>query len=158
MPHPRARTSARATAPGDHDEVEVFGTVGDYWSHTQVRDWVMLHPQMTRTSFHLYCLLRSMVSEKRTTSLRRMSLDQLCYLLPGVNGKPTSLTTIKDALQVLTALGLVTNPEGRLVASTGRGGIQTTLRRYQVHDLPPESFDGWRNAWDKLTAVPRSVI
>lgn len=152
MPHPRARTSVRSTALGVHDEVEVFGTVGDFWSHTQVRDWVMLHPRMTRTAFHLYCLLRSMVSEKRSTSLRRMSLDQLCYLLPGVNGKPTSLTTVKDALQVLAALKLVTNPEGRLVASTGRGGIQTTLRRYQVHDLPPEAFDGWRNAWDKLDA------
>ncbi|MEY9968358.1 hypothetical protein ABIA33_006442 [Streptacidiphilus sp. MAP12-16] len=135
------------------DGVAFYGTVHDYWSHTQVRDWVMLHPQMTRTAYLLYCLLRSMVAEKQPGSLRRMSLDQLCWLLPGINGKPTGVSTITDALRLLAGLGLVTNPDGqRTVTSTGRGGIQNTFRRYEVHDLPPQAHRGWRNAWDKLDA------
>ncbi|MFC1405684.1 MULTISPECIES: hypothetical protein [Streptacidiphilus] len=157
MPHPPAvrRPTAPARGPastGANDALEFSGTIGDFWSHTQVRDWIMLHPQMTRTAYLLYCLLRSMVTEKRPGALRRMSLDQLCWLLPGINGKPTGLSTVKDALQVLARLGLVTNPDGRLVTSSGQNGIQTTLRRYQVHDLPPDAYDGWRNAWDKLDA------
>ncbi|MEZ0092518.1 hypothetical protein [Streptacidiphilus sp. EB129] len=159
MPHAPHHRDTRPSAPqpahagaDTGDAVEFYGTIVDYWSHTQVRDWIMLHPQMTRTAYLLYSLLRSMVTEKRPGALRRMSLDQLCWLLPGINSKPTGLSTVKDALQVLARLGLVTNPDGRLVTSTGQGGIQTTLRRYQVHDLPPDAYDGWRNAWDKLDA------
>ena len=154
MPHPSPldfpATVARRPKRQATDAVEFYGTVADHWSHTQVRDWIMLHPGLTRTAFRLYCLLRSMVSEKRPGPLRRMTLDQVCYLLPGVNGKGTSLTAVKDALRLLGSLGLVTTAEERVVASSGRGGIHSTLRRYQVNDLPPHAYDGWRNAWDKL--------
>jgi hypothetical protein len=138
------------------EELEFVGDITDYWSYTQVRDWVLLRPGMTRTALHLYLLLRAMVSEtaRRTGGgLRRMSLDQLCYLLPGVNDKPASLTMVKDALRLLDEHGLVVNPEGgRLVTSTGKGGIQNSFRKYQVNDLPPDEYVGWRNVWDKLDA------
>ncbi|MFI5635085.1 hypothetical protein ACIA8E_38220 [Streptomyces sp. NPDC051664] len=138
------------------DELEFVGDITDYWSYTQVRDWVLLKPGMSRTALHLYLLLRAMVSEsaRRTGGgLRRMSVDQLCYLLPGINDKPASPTMVKDALRLLDEHGLVVNPDGgRLVTSTGKGGIQNTFRKYQVNDLPPDTYEGWRNVWDKLDA------
>jgi hypothetical protein len=139
--------------PRSNDEVEFHGSLDDYWSYTKVRDWILLHPEIGRTALHLYVLLRSMLSEKRTTSLRRMSVDQLCWLLPGINGKPIGKRTVEEALRELDRLGLVTNPDHeRLVTSTGKNGITNTLRRYQVNDLPSEPYTGWRNAWDKLDA------
>ncbi|MFF3343203.1 hypothetical protein [Streptomyces flavidovirens] len=144
------------TVGGDETDelMEFVGDITDYWSYTQVRDWVLLKPGMTRTALHLYLLLRAMVSEtaRRTGGgLRRMSLDQLCYLLPGINDKPASPTMVKDALRLLDEHNLVVNPNGgRLVTSTGKGGIQNTFRKYQVNDLPPDSYTGWRNVWDKL--------
>ncbi|MEV7535418.1 hypothetical protein [Streptomyces hydrogenans] len=133
------------------------GDITDYWSYTQVRDWVLLMPGITRTALHLYLLLRSMVSEAARRAgggLRRMSYDQLCYLLPGTSeDKPASVTMVKDALKVLDGLGLVSNPDGgRLVTSMGKGSIQNSFRKYQVHDLPPDAYTGWRNVWDKLDA------
>ncbi|MEX2985547.1 hypothetical protein [Streptomyces sp. C36] len=136
--------------------LEFTGDITDYWSYTQVRDWILLQPDLTRTALHLYLLLRSMVSETARRvggGLRRMSLDQLCWLLPGVNGKPASPTMVKDALRLLATHDLVVNPDGgRLVTSAGKGAIQNSFRRYQVNDLPPEVYTGWRNVWDKLDA------
>ncbi|MFG2236133.1 hypothetical protein ACGFNX_40125 [Streptomyces sp. NPDC048723] len=137
------------------EDIEFVGDITDYWSYTQVRDWVLLVPGITRTALHLYLLLRAMVSEtaRRTGGgLRRMSLDQLCYLLPGINDKPASPTMVKDALRLLEEHGLVMNPDGRLVTSTGKGGIQNSFRKYQVNDLPMDTYVGWRNVWDKLDA------
>ncbi|MFI9724615.1 hypothetical protein ACIHFE_34175 [Streptomyces sp. NPDC052396] len=147
-------------SPGGSNEpeelIEFTGDITDYWSYTQVRDWILLHAELSRTALHLYLLLRSMVSEtarRMGGGLRRMSLDQLCWLLPGINGKPASPTMIKDALRVLAQWNLVTNPDGgRLVTSAGKGAIQNTYRRYQVNDLPPDAYTGWRNVWDKLDA------
>ncbi|GGY71064.1 hypothetical protein GCM10010363_60240 [Streptomyces omiyaensis] len=141
----------------DDEVIGFVGDITDYWSYTQVRDWVLLMPGITRTALHLYLLLRSMVSEAARRSgggLRRMSYDQLCYLLPGTSeDKPASATMIKDALKVLDALNLVSNPDGgRLVTSVGKGGIQNNFRKYQVHDLPLDAYTGWRNVWDKLDA------
>ncbi|ACU71803.1 hypothetical protein Caci_2894 [Catenulispora acidiphila DSM 44928] len=120
-------------------------------SYTSVRDWTMLHPELRGTPFQLYAIMRSLVIDKAGDQpSRRITLDQLCWLLPGVNGKPTSLTVVKDALRALDRLGLVTNPDSeRLVTSTGDRGIKSR-RRFQINDLPPDGFRGWRNAWDKL--------
>ncbi|MER5183965.1 hypothetical protein ABT009_37465 [Streptomyces sp. NPDC002896] len=100
-------TTAPDTMTDDaHEVLEFTGDITDYWSYTQIRDWVLLQPDMTRTALHLYLLLRSMVSEsvrRNGGALRRMPLDQLCRHLPSVNGKPASLTMIKDALRLLAA-------------------------------------------------------
>lgn len=138
---------------GTEPELEFSGSFDDYWSYTKVRDWILLRPDIGRTALHLYLLLRSMLAEKRSHSLRRMSVDQLCWLLPGINGKPIGKRTVEETLRELDRLGLVTNPDQeRLVTSTGKAGITNTLRRYQVHDLPPSQYSGWRNTWDKLDA------
>jgi hypothetical protein len=135
----------------DNQSFDLVAADGLRLSFTPIRDWTMLHPELRGTPFQLYAIMRSLVIEKGSNqSSRRLTLDHLCWLLPGVNGKPTSLTAVRDALKVLNHLGLVTNRDGeRLVASTGRGGIESR-RRFQVNDLPPEGFQGWRNAWDKL--------
>lgn len=151
-------TSPDVMNDGADEEFELIGTFNDYWTHAQVRDWVLLLPDMTRTALHLYMLLRSMVRENVRrrgggNGMRRMSVDQLCFLLPGVNKKPCSLTMVKDALKLLDELNLVVNPEDeRLVKSTGKGGIQNSFRTYQVNEIPPDAYVGWRNVWDKLDA------
>lgn len=137
----------------ERGEVLVFaGDITDYWSYTQIRDWALLLPGMTHPALRLYLLLRSMLSEKRSTGLRRMSIDQLCWLM--TDEKPVSPSAMYVYLATLDEAGLVTNPEGSetRVTSTGKGGIQNIFRTYQVNDLPPELHRGWRNAWDKLDA------
>lgn len=139
--------------PGEDTEFEFLGDITDYWSYTQVRDWVLHIPGVTPTAALLYLMLRSMITEKRPGGLRRMSIDQICYLLTPYGGKPVGESTVRNSLALLAKLGLVTNPDReRIVTSSGKGGIQNTLRRYKVSDLPPDSFVGWRNTWDKLNA------
>ncbi|MGW8730587.1 hypothetical protein ACWGNF_31675 [Streptomyces sp. NPDC055808] len=149
-------TSPEPMDDNTDEEFDLIGDITDYWTHTQVRDWVLLLPDITRTALHLYLILRAMITEgtrRRGGGLRRMSVDQLCYLLPGINDKPCSPTMVKDALKLLAQHNLVVNPEdGHLVKSTGKGGIQNSFRTYKVNDLPPDAYVGWRNVWDKLDA------
>jgi hypothetical protein len=135
----------------DNHAFDLVAADGLRLSYTPIRDWAMLHPELRGTPFQLYAIMRSLVVDKAADQLsRRVTIDQLCWLLPGINGKPTSETAVKDALKVLDRLGLVTNPDSeRLVTSTGRGGVEVR-RRFQINDLPPDGFHGWRNAWDKL--------
>lgn len=135
----------------DNQAFDLVAADGLRLSYTPIRDWTMLHPELRGTPFQLYAIMRSLVVDKAAEQLsRRVTIDQLCWLLPGVNGKPTSETAVKDALKVLDRLGLVTNPDSeRLVTSTGKGGVEVR-RRFQINDLPPDGFHGWRNAWDKL--------
>ena len=51
-------TSPELMDDGADEEFELIGTLNDYWTHTQVRDWVLLLPDMTRTALHLYMTLR----------------------------------------------------------------------------------------------------
>jgi hypothetical protein len=128
------------------DEVAFSGEFTDRWSYTNVRDWVLLYPDLSRTSLHLYLILRSMITEKRDYGLRRMTVDQLCYLLPGIDGKDISRSTGKNALRELL-------DEGFLVCLDEKDVPPSGPRKYLVKDLPPRpDYDGWRNAWDKLDA------
>lgn len=135
----------------DNQAFDLVAADGLRLSFTPIRDWTMLHPELRGTPFQLYAIMRSLVTGSE--DVRRtcpVTLDQLCWLLPGVNGKPTSQTALKDALKVLDRLGLITNPnDERLITSAGNGAVETR-RRYQVNDLPPARFQGWRSARDKL--------
>ncbi len=147
-----ARKGAHVT---DHDdrseELEFVGPDNAGWYRTAIPDWIMLHPEIGHTSYRLFCIIRSLMLEKRA-KVRLLSHEQLAFLLPGPNGKPSGVRTIKDALAVLERLELVTNPDRRrLVTSTGKGGIHTR-RRYQINDWPTQDYDGWRNTFDKLDA------
>ncbi|MGW2181254.1 hypothetical protein ACWCXX_24775 [Streptomyces sp. NPDC001732] len=128
------------------------GDITDYWSAAVVRHWFLHLPGMKPTDFKLYILLRAMLTSS-PRGLRRMSVDQLCFLLTEEGEKPVGDSTVRAALKRLEKAELVTNPDGeRIVKSTGKGGIQTISRRYKVHDLPPDTHVGWANTWQKLDA------
>ncbi|MDG9728354.1 hypothetical protein [Streptomyces sp. DH41] len=146
----RRRLPRRPTP--DEGEFLFEGDITDYWSPAVVRHWVLHLSGMKPTDFKLYTLLRAMLTSS-PRGLRRMSVDELCWLLTEEGEKPVGESTVRAALKRLEKANLVTNPDGeRIVTSTGKGGIQTISRRYKVHDLPPDVHVGWANTWQKLDA------
>ncbi|MFF3127775.1 hypothetical protein ACFVRD_37025 [Streptomyces sp. NPDC057908] len=152
---------AAAAAPDAGEMFEFSGTITDYWSYTQVRDYVMLMPGMTHTAYRLYNMLRSMIAEasrQRWTGMRRMTIDQLCWLLPGPNDKPMSISAMYDVLKTLEKLDLVVPKdvlelEGITQLKGKERAAKGISRGFTVNDLPPDAVHtGWRNAWDKLDA------
>ncbi|WP_433406998.1 hypothetical protein [Streptomyces sp. CA-146814] len=157
---------AAAAAPDTDDMFEFSGTITDYWSYTQVRDYLMLMPGMTHVAYRLYSLLRSMIAEASRRrddeswngGMRRMTIDQLCWLMPGPKDKPTSVSTMYEVLGVLEALNLVVPKDTRELEGISQlKGKQRAAkgisRGFIVNDLPPDAVHtGWRNAWDKLDA------
>ncbi|MDG5807890.1 hypothetical protein P9869_35640 [Streptomyces ossamyceticus] len=142
-------------------EYEFTGTITDYWSYTQVRDYVMLMPGMTHTAFRFYAILRSMVIEagrRPRSGMRRMTLDQMCWLMPGPKDKPFAVSTMYTLLETLEELNLVQPYDVLEVegASQYKGKQKAAMgiaRGLRVMDLPPSArYEGWRNAWDKLDA------
>lgn len=128
------------------------------WHYTTMRDWIAVCPDIGATAIRLYWIIRSIMHEKGDKS-KRLSLDELCWLLPGVNSKPTSVTRIKDALRELERAGLVSNPEGAVTrqwVTDPATGKQTkeNFRRWQIHDFAQEGYGGWRSAIAKLKAYP----
>lgn len=139
----------------DHEEAQEFIAPADGgWHYTIMRDWIAVCPEINATSARLYWIIRSVMHEKGEKQ-RRLSIDQLCYLLPGINGKPTSETRVKDALRELESVGLLSNPDGDVVRrwvtdpKTGKQRKEN-FRRWQIHDYPAKSYDGWRSAISKL--------
>lgn len=142
------------TPTGPVEEAEFVGPNDDGWYRTQIPDWIVLCPKVNHTAYRLYVIVRSLILEKQPKKVRLLSHEQLAFLLPGPNGKPSGVRTIKDALQTLTEVGLVSNPDGeRIVTSGGKGKIHTR-RRYQLHDWPTvqTAMTVWRNSFDKLDA------
>lgn len=126
------------------------------WHYTIMRDWIAVCPDISPTAARLYWIIRSIMHEKGERA-RRLSYDQLCYLLPGVNGKPTGETRVKDALRELETVGLLSNPDGDVVRrwitdpKTGKQR-KDNFRRWKVHDYPTHDYAGWRSAIAKLDA------
>ncbi|MFJ8896744.1 hypothetical protein ACIRCZ_19335 [Leifsonia sp. NPDC102414] len=158
----RPQKALSAAAPPDGEEVYEFsGDITDYWSYTQVRDYVMLMPGMTHTAYRLYSLLRSMMveaSRRPHSGMRRMTIDQLCWLLPGPNDKPMSVSAMYEVLKTLETLALVVPKDSMELAGITKlkgkdRAAKGITRGFTVNDLPPDAaHDGWRNAWDKLDA------
>ncbi|MEU8828880.1 hypothetical protein [Streptomyces sp. NPDC048636] len=142
------------------DLFEFTGDITDYWSYSQIRDYVLLMPGLSHTTLRLYLLLRSMVTEANRWprgGLRRMTIDQMCWLLPGPGGKPISVSAMYELLDALKKLNLVVPKDS--IAAEGASALKGKekaargiLRGYTVKDLPPTEYTGWRNAWDKLDA------
>ena len=127
------------------EEAEYVGEAHTKWSYTQIRDWMLICPDISHTALRLYSILRSMIIEKGDEGLRRLTIDQLCWLLPGPNGKETSRTAVKDAMRVLLDKKLLECTDDDAKNPSGP-------RKYIVKDFPPKEYEGWRNAWDKLNA------
>src|SRR5699024_9074913 len=92
---------------------------------------------------------------------RRLTLDQMRWLVPGVNGKPMKYGAFRNALKTLDRLGLVrvAQSSGKDVqhrdATTGRYQTQESVI-FEIGNMPEDlaSFDGWRNVYEKLDAYP----
>lgn len=106
----------------------------------------MLCERINPTAFRLWCILRSMQFEKGP-GIPPLTLDQVCWLLPGVNGRPTSKTRAREALDALLGEGILTDvsPEG-----TSRSGA----RSYLTTDTPQKAM-GWPGARRKLRGYHR---
>lgn len=163
MPRPSARpASSEGSEAAGADEVVFTGDgITDFWSYTQTRDYLLLMPGMTHPALRLYQQLRSMVSneKRRSGQLRRMTLDQLCWLLTGPEEKPTSVSAMYGYLALLEKLDLIVPrgdtmelPGARQVKDRKKRAATQVLRGWTVKDLPPSTYTGWRNAWDKLDA------
>ncbi|MEV6147101.1 hypothetical protein [Streptomyces sp. NPDC051992] len=161
MKRPQKALAAAAAVSDAEELLEFSGTITDYWSYTMVRDYVMLMPGMTHTAYRLYSLLRSMMTEasrRPRSGMRRMTIDQLCWLLPGPNDKAMSVSAMYEVLKTLETLNLVVPKDSvdlpgiRKLKGKARAA-QGINRGFTVNDLPPDAaHTGWRNAWDKLDA------
>lgn len=115
-------------------------------SFTQLPDWVMLCERIGPTAFRLYCILRSMQFEIGP-GIPPLTLDQVCWLLPGVKGKPTSRTRAREALDSLLE-------EGLLKDVTAEGVSKSSPRVYLATDRSNGSM-GWTSARRKLKRYVR---
>lgn len=165
-PNPDIRDHATPPPATSHksDTEEVFtfrGGITDYWSFTLVRDYLLLMPGLPHPALRMYEILRSMIVEASKNEpgqrLRRMSIDQLCWLLTDDLGKPISASAMYEIIGTLQRLKLIvalstTEVTGASQLKGKEKAVRGILRGFQVQDLPPELYTGWRNAWDKLDA------
>ncbi len=142
------------------DQQEFIAPDNGGWHYTIMRDWIAVCPNISPTAARVYWIVRSIMYEKGDRT-RRLSLDELCWLLPGINGKTTSIDRVKDALRELEGIGLLSNPDGdvhRRWITDPTTGKQTreNYRRWQIHEYPPDtaSYGGWKSAIAKLDAYP----
>jgi hypothetical protein len=115
-------------------------------SFTLIPDWVMLCERITPTAFRLWCILRSMQFENGL-GIPPMTLDEVCWLLPGVNGKPSSKTRTREALDALL-------DEGLLMDVSADGTSRAGARSYLAVDAPQKAM-GWPGARRKLSGYHR---
>jgi hypothetical protein len=161
---------SEAPTPQEHEQdpsevvIAIEGDVTDYWTYTLNRDYLRLMPGLPDAGLRLYDIFRSMMSEvsrnRPGAGLRRMTIDQLCFLMPGSNGKadkPVSVSAMYELLSVLERLDLIVPKDMKEAAGASQykgkeKAAKAILRGYVVKDLPPAVYTGWRNTWDKLDA------
>lgn len=133
------------------ETIEISGPNNGRWYFTQIPDWIALHPDLKDAAFRLYIIIRSLVMEKQDDHVRKLTHDEIAYMMVGKNGKPSTVSTVKALLRNLEDVGLIEHPDGtRMASPTGRGDPNAKLR-YRLNDWPDkQSYDGWRNAFDKL--------
>lgn len=145
----------KPTSLADNPPVELYGPEDDGWYTTRVYDWIPLCPDLKDVDVRAYLILRSLVIEKYKNPVRKLTLSTLGDLLPGVNGKENSLGRIRGVLGNLSAVGLVSTPDGDPVKTSSRPGAALKPMRIRINDLPPEGYAGWRNTESKLAFVTR---
>ncbi|MFD4805266.1 hypothetical protein, partial [Streptomyces anulatus] len=135
--------------PGD-TSVELYGPENGGWFTTRVHDWIALCPFLRDPDVRAYLVLRALVVEKYKNPVRKLTLAVLCELIPGPNGKPSSLTRVRGMLAGLSSVGLISTPEGGAVKTSSRAGAAQRTMRLRINDMPAEGYAGWRNAEVKL--------
>lgn len=142
-------TSQRAELWAPDDE-------GFYTS--QLHDWVPLCPQLRDSAIRLYWIMRALVIEKRGP-VRKLTLLQLCHLLPakqmkpGEAAQPSSLSRVRGLLSELSEYGLLSTPEGGLIKSSSRANASAAPLRIRINDRPSRGYAGPRNAFELLDEV-----
>lgn len=113
------------------------------WSWTSLPAWVLLNDALTSVDVWLYAICRSQCIDARGSSfvLRRTN-DELCWTLPGENGKDSSQTRVTDSLRRQRQAGVLVDAE-----PTKYGCRQLRV----VHDVP-EGYTGWVSVVQKLDA------
>ncbi|WRZ96379.1 hypothetical protein OHB54_46370 (plasmid) [Streptomyces sp. NBC_01007] len=145
-------TSQRAELLGPDDD-EGFYT-------SQLHDWIPLCPQLRDSGVRLYWIMRALVIEKRGP-VRKLTLLQLCHLLPskqmkpGEQAQPSSLARVRSLLSELSELGLISTPEGKAIKTSSRAGASAAPLRIRINDRPRRGYDGPRNAFALLDEVRR---
>ena len=123
---------------------------------TYVRDWIALCDGMRDADVRGYLILRSLVFEGKGVKnrVRVLTPADLCELIPGPNGKPSSLSRVRELLRRLSAVGLVTTPEGGPVTTSSSAKAQDRPLRIKIHDQPANGFEpAWPNTEEKLASV-----
>jgi hypothetical protein len=133
--------------------VELYGPEDGGWYTTRVHDWIALCPELKDGDVRGYNILRALVIEKYKNPVRRLTLAVLCDLIPGPNGKPSSLTRVRGILAGLSSVGLVSTPEGCPVKTSSRASAFHRSIRIRINDMPSEGYRGWRNAEAKLSFI-----
>ncbi|MBQ0855709.1 hypothetical protein J8N05_46995 (plasmid) [Streptomyces sp. BH-SS-21] len=142
-------TSQRAELWAPDDE-------GFYTS--QLHDWVPLCPQLRDSAIRLYWIMRALVIEKRGP-VRKLTLLQLCHLLPskqmkpGEAAQPSSLSRVRGLLSELSEYGLLSTPEGGPIKSSSRASASAAPLRIRINDRPSRGYAGPRNAFALLDEV-----
>lgn len=142
----------------DSQSMELSGPPTDGLYSSNLLDWVPLCPQLKDSAIRLYWIMRSLVIEKYGP-VRKLTLLQLCYLLPakpaapGEPIKPSSLARVRGLLADLTAVGLVTTPEGKPIKTSSRAGAAAGALRLRINDRPLKGYAGPRNAFAALDAI-----
>ncbi|WIX76000.1 hypothetical protein QRX50_31570 [Amycolatopsis carbonis] len=127
------------------DDIEIEGPDNGGWYWTMVHDWIVLNPDIPHSTLRLYLVLRSLCSEKRAP-VRRLSIEQIRKLVPGVNGREAGRSVVEEGLRKLKDLGLIEALDG-----ARSGG----MLRYRINDFPADKdgYEGWRNSYAKLRAI-----
>lgn len=142
-----------AGLPEAEQAVELYGPDDGGWFRTSVMDWIALCEDLRDADVRGYLVLRSLIGSKWARPVRKLTLNELCQLIPSPRGGPSGLTRVRDLLRELTGVGLVTTPEGAPLTTTSRtSGVDRPLR-IRINDQAPPGYRGWRNAADKLAEV-----
>ncbi|MFF4582143.1 hypothetical protein [Streptomyces sp. NPDC001389] len=135
---------------------ELHGPDHNPFYGTYVRDWIGLVDDLRDADVRGYLVLRSLVFEGKGVKnrVRLLTLAELRQLIPGPNGKPSSLTRIRELLRHLSLVGLITTPEGGPVTTSSGGKAQGRHLRIKIHDQPANTFQPrWRNTEEKLASI-----
>ncbi|WP_461712887.1 hypothetical protein [Streptomyces sp. DSM 41029] len=148
--------------------VELLPPDTDHFYTSQTADWVSISPYLKDSEVRLYMILRALVIEKYSNPVRKLTLRQLCYMLPKkplpMPGRwrttrprpmcePSSLSRIRSIIDALTRVGLLTTPEGERITTSSRASAAGRPLRIRINDRPAIGYDGAPNAFELLDAI-----
>ncbi|MCU7827334.1 hypothetical protein [Kitasatospora sp. DSM 101779] len=141
---------------GGEQLAQIEGPDGDEFFGAYLLDWIALCDDLQDGDTRGYWTLRALIfdSRGRINRVRVLSLAELCQLIPGPNGKPSSLTRVRGMLGRLSTVGLVSTPENGPIKTSSRGSALGKPLRIKVHDRPCNGYvPRWCNTDEKLDAI-----